>query len=508
MILSGLKLPISHTETDLKNLISKKTDINNFKYKIIKKSLDARKNDLNFVYSVEISELNKEFESDKRIDIPQINSEIRPIIVGFGPAGIFCSYILAKAGLKPIVFEMGERVEERTKTVQAFFDTSKLNERSNVQFGEGGAGAFSDGKLTTGINNAYCDEVLKILIEHGAPKEIEYLKYPHIGTDLLVEVIKNMRNEILSLGADINFNEKIDDIDIKNDHIISVSGKTKYYSDIVVFAIGHSSRTTFKMLYNKGLNMIPKAFSVGVRIEHLQDDINLNQYGAINKDNKILGPANYKLSTHLNNGRGVYTFCMCPGGFVVGAASEENGIVTNGMSYNSRSGVNANSAVLVSVSPDDFCNSSPLSGVDFQREIENHAYNITNSFNAPCQTFEDFLKCKVSKNFGKVEPTYKPGVVNADLNTIFPEYISDSLKEGINVFSSKISCFNDKDSLLTGPETRSSSPVRILRDDNFESNIKGIYPIGEGAGYAGGITSSAVDGIRCAFKIIENLKNN
>ena len=506
MIISGIKMPISHSVQELEKEIAKKCGFVPKKYKIIKKSTDARRGSVSFVYSAEVLETEDAFESDKRIVVPFIGDVSRPIVIGFGPAGLFCAYILAKAGMKPIIFERGADVDNRQKIVCGFKNGQNLDTNTNVQFGEGGAGTFSDGKLTTQISNPLCSEVLKIFNDFGAPDEICYLKKPHIGTDILIDVIKNLRKEIINLGGEIHFEEQITDIAVKNGFVISVSGKKEYLCSEVVLGVGHSARDTFEMLYQKGVNMIQKPFSVGVRIEHRQEMINKAQYGEM-YDSRYLGAADYKLSTHLKNGRGVYTFCMCPGGEVIGAASEENGVVTNGMSYHARNGDNANSAVLVSVYPEDFKNEHPLAGVSFQREIENKAYFIKNEgYQAPCQRFGDFKNNNTSNQFGFVLPTYKPGVKFANLNEVLPEFVSHSLKEGIVEFGKKIKEFDMNDALLTGPETRSSSPVRIVRDEELQSNIKGLYPIGEGAGYAGGITSSAVDGIRCALKIIDKYK--
>lgn len=506
MIITGIRLPVGHSEKNLYDKIKNKVEFKEFKYKIIKKSLDARKSNLSYVYSVEVCKLNDVFDTERRLEVKKVKSNNRPIIIGFGPSGIFCAYILAKAGLNPIVLEMGEDVDTRKSKVNTFWNGGLFDRKTNVQFGEGGAGTFSDGKLTTQISNPLCKEVLRIFTDFGAPDEINYLKKPHIGTDLLINVIKNIREEIKLLGGSVIFNEEVTEFEISNGKIKSVAGGKKYVSDDVVLAIGHSSRNTFDTLYKLGVNMIPKAFSVGVRIEHLQNDIDISQYGDLHR-NLGVGPAEYKLWTHLNNGRGVYTFCMCPGGNVVSAVSEKGGIVTNGMSYHSRNGINANSAVLVSVTPDDFKSDTALSGVQFQRKLEQAAFAVSQSYKAPCQTFSNFKNKTKGEQFGKILPSYMPGTVNTNMSEIFPNYIFESLVSGITEFGNKMKGFDCDDAVLTGPETRSSSPVRIIRGDNMMSNIEGLYPIGEGAGYAGGITSSAVDGIKCALLIIEKYSN-
>lgn len=500
--ITGIKLSPDHTEKDLLAKIERELNKKPDGYLITKKSIDARKkNDVKLVYSVLAYFGEKPVE--ERLQIPKAKSDKQPIIVGSGPAGLFAAYILAKAGLKPIVLEQGKKVADRKKDVEEFFRTGKLNTWSNVQFGEGGAGTFSDGKLTTGISSPLCREVVNIFLECGAPEEIGYLARPHIGTDKLIGVIENLRNKIISLGGQVVFNSKVTDITIKNGKITEITADKKYIADNVIFAIGHSARDTFKLLYDKGINMSSKTFSVGVRIEHPQSMINKSQYGDFDK---FLPAADYKLAVKGENSRGGYTFCMCPGGYVVAAASEEGMVVTNGMSNFARDGENANSAVLVNVTPEDFASENPLSGIELQRRLEKAAfYAGGGDYKAPLQLFGDFLKGEKSAFLGEVNPTYRPGVAFADLNEIMPEYVSDSLKEAIGEMGRKIKGFDRKDALLTGMETRSSSPVRIFRDENFMSNIKGIFPAGEGAGYAGGITSAAVDGIKCALALIESL---
>ena len=480
-------------------------------FKIYKKSIDARKKDnVHYNYSIDI-QTNKKIKGVKQViiskqDLNSINvlrqSNLRPVIVGSGPAGLFCALTLAYNGIKPIVIERGKKVEERKKDVEDFWKTGKLNTNSNAQFGEGGAGTFSDGKLTTGTHNPLCRNVLEEFVKFGAPEQILYESKPHIGTDNLIKIVSNMRNEIINLGGEFVFNETVTDIDTEKNKLIAVKTSKKIETDTAVFAIGHSARDTFEMLYKNKLNMEKKNFSVGVRIEHKQEMINKAQYGT--KTNLKLPSADYKLAYH-GKDRSCYTFCMCPGGQVVATSSEEGTIVTNGMSRFARDGKNANSAVLVNVVPDDFKGDSPLEGIYFQKDLEKKAFKLGGSnYNAPVQRVEDFIENKKTEEIGEIKPTYKPGVTKSNLNEILPEFVSRTLKEGIQYFDTKIKGFANPDALLTGVETRSSSPVRILRDDNLMSNIKGIYPCGEGAGYAGGIMTAAVDGIKVGIAILEN----
>ena len=487
--------------------INKNDVLNSF---ISKKSIDARKkDDVHYNYSIdlEVKDENKYKKLDKvkQLELPKIQvnrtSSIKPVIVGAGPAGLFAALTFIQNGIKPIVIEQGKPVEERIKDVEEFKKTGRLNTMSNVQFGEGGAGTFSDGKLTTGINSPYCKKVLQEFVYFGAPSQILYLSKPHIGTDNLINIVRNMRNYIISQGGEFLFNEKVTDFEFTNNKITAVYCSKKIETDAVILAIGHSSRDTFEKLYEKGVKMEQKDFSVGVRIEHLQSEIDKAQYGTITK--LKLPPADYKLAYHSPNGHSCYTFCMCPGGQVVASSSEENTIVTNGMSNFLRDGKNANSAVLVNVTPLDFEGGNPLSGIDFQKELEEKAFVLGGSnYFAPVQRFGDFEKNIKSKFLGAIEPSYKPGYTLSNLNDIMPEFVSNTLREGIKYFDTKLHGFANPDSILTGMETRSSSPVRILRDKNLVSNINGIYPCGEGAGYAGGIMSASVDGIKCAIAAI------
>ena len=495
-------------------------------WNISKKSIDARKKTnifFNYTIDIEVKDESKypNIHKIKLIDIDQnikdkinanlihsLKSEAPPIIVGAGPAGLFAALTLVQNGICPIIIEQGKTVEERKKDVDNFLYNKKLNIASNVQFGEGGAGTFSDGKLTTGIHNPLCQKVLKEFVNFGAPEEILYLSKPHIGTDKLIDVIKNMRNYILSKGGKFYFSTKFINFTTVHHKIHSILLKNLVTNDTfeiqtnkLILAIGHSSRDTFELLYNNGITMEKKNFSVGVRIEHLQKNINKAQYG---ENPKLkLPPAEYKLAYHAPSGRSCYTFCMCPGGTVIASSSEENTIVTNGMSNYLRNGTNANAALLVNVMPDDFKDSSPLAGIYFQKDLEEKAFILGGAnYHAPIQKVKDFLDNKKSSTIGSVIPSYLPGTTLSNLNDILPLFISSTLKEGILYFDKKLSGFANPDSILTGVETRSSSPVKIPRNHSLISNIEGIYPCGEGAGYAGGIMSAAVDGIKCSLSIL------
>lgn len=470
---------------------------------ISKKSIDARKkDDIHYSYSIDINLKNEEkylkyknvSKLDKFIENKieyNLNKSTIPVIIGAGPSGLFSALTFIKYGYKPLIIEQGQSVEERKLSVDNFIASGKLNINSNVQFGEGGAGTFSDGKLTSNINSPHCKTVLDNFVKFGAPEQILYTTKPHIGTDNLIKIIKNIREYIISKGGKFLFNTKFIDFETNNNTLSSIktlnldTNCTEIINtNILILAIGHSSRDTFYKLYEKGLILEPKNFSVGVRIEHLQSDINKAQYG--NKTKLKLPPADYKLAYHSETGRSCYTFCMCPGGIVMPSSSEENTIVTNGMSYFSRSGMNGNSAVLVNVTPNDFKNNSPLAGIDFQKDLEKKAFILGGSnYFAPIQRFEDFYNNIKSSYIGNIKPSYKPGITLSNLNEILPDFVSKTLKEGIKYFDTKLNGFANPDSILTGVETRSSSPVRILRGKNLISNINGIYPCGEGAGYAG-----------------------
>lgn len=510
--ITNIKIKADLSDDELFEKIYKKYKINKndvTERRIIKKSIDARnKADIFYNYSVEL-----ECKNENKIKNVQIvkkeepfkiivnrKSSKRPVIIGAGPAGLFSALTLAQNGIKPIIIEKGKTVDERKKDVEEFQKTGKLNTLSNVQFGEGGAGTFSDGKLTSGIHNPLCKIVLKEFYNFGAPEQILYINKPHIGTDNLINIIRNMRNEIIKLGGEFLFNEKVTDFEFENSKVTAVICGKRIETDTVILAIGHSARSTFEKLYEKGVKMEKKNFSIGVRIEHKQSMINKSQYGEITK--LKLPPAEYKMAYHGEN-RSCYTFCMCPGGTVIASSSEPETIVTNGMSVYARNGENANSAVLVNVTPNDFKGESPLEGMYFQKDLEQKAFKLGGSnYNAPIQRFEDFENNVKSTHIGEIKPTYKPGVTLSNLNEILPDFISKTLIEGIKYFDKSIKGFAHPDAILTGVETRSSSPVQITRNENKQSNIKGLYPCGEGAGYAGGIMSAAVDGIKCAIAVL------
>lgn len=521
----NLSLGIDESTDLLKKKIAKKLRMNVDKvgdYKIIKESLDARKkNDLKFTYAINIDLPNEKQlveklkDRDILLEKEGYNADIicgtekmqnRPVVVGMGPAGIFAALLLARKGYKPLVFERGEDVDNRSKTVDKFWETGVLNKESNVQFGEGGAGTFSDGKLTTRIKDSRCDFVLDALVKHGSPEDIIYKAKPHVGTDILKGVVKNIREEIKSLGGDVLFNSKVEEVITENGKVttIIVNGDKVPASD-VIFAIGHSSRDTYKMLFEKEVFMEPKPFAIGVRIEHPQKGINENQYGNYATHEK-LGAAEYRLtyqSKELN--RAVYSFCMCPGGVVVGAASEEGRLCVNGMSYHARDKVNANSALVVTVGPDDYGSDHPLAGMEFQRKYEKLAYELGGSnYKIPVQLLGDFMKDKVTTELRSVVPSVAPNHVFRDLRECLPDYVVTAIKEAVPDFNRKIEGFGHSDSILTGVETRTSAPVTLKRDERLQSiSVQGLYPAGEGAGFAGGIISAAVDGIKVAERIIE-----
>lgn len=524
--INEIKLSLDQDESELWQKAAKVLKVNKkyiTKLNISKKSIDARdKNDVHFTYSVDVEisldedQIVKKCKSNKvskvseyRYQLPENRrtSGYRPIIVGFGPAGMLAGIILAEAGLRPIILERGKDIDSRTTDVNTFWTERKLNEESNVQFGEGGAGTFSDGKLTTGIKSPYIGKVLRELYESGAPEEILYASKPHIGTDRLAVVVKNIRKKIESLGGEVRTRCKMERLIVANGFVHGVRyshcGETRdIEADSVIMAIGHSARDTVEMLYNMGVEIIQKPFSVGARIEHPQSIINEAQYGRFANHPK-LGAADYKLSCHGLHERGAYTFCMCPGGTVVAAASEKECVIVNGMSSLARDGKNANSALLVGIEPKDFPSEHPLSGIYYQKEIEHKAYLLAGGdYRAPAQLVGDFLISKESKQLGGVEPTCPTGVTLTNLDGCLPQKVSATMKTAIVEMDKKLHGFNMYDAVLTAPETRSSSSVRILRDEFLQCNIRGVYPCGEGAGYAGGIVSAAVDGIKCAHAVL------
>ncbi len=519
--INQLKLPYQHTEKDLKEKTAKTLGISAAqiqKMQIVKQSVDARKKpEIFYVYAVDVA-VPKESSILKKAKGGQIAKapeqkyiftadgtktlSFRPVVIGSGPAGLFCAYMLSKAGYKPILLERGASIEDRTKDVKEFWETGILKTESNVQFGEGGAGTFSDGKLNTLVKDTFGRnrKVLEIFVEHGAPEEILYASKPHIGTDVLADVVKNIRKAVIASGGEVRFHSKVTDLKIENNELkgVVINETEVLPCETAVLAIGHSARDTFEMLYHKQIPMEAKAFAVGVRVEHKQAMINRSQYGV--EESKILPTASYKVSEQLDNGRGVYSFCMCPGGYVVNASSEEKRLAVNGMSYHARASENANSAIIVTVTPKDYESTHPLSGIAFQRELEERAYNLADG-KIPVQLYRDFCKNQVSQAFGEILPAMKGKYAFANVRSIFPVEIACSIEEGIKKFNNKICGFSQGDTILSGVESRTSSPVRIVRDDELMSRIRGIFPCGEGAGYAGGITSAAMDGIKIAERI-------
>ena len=511
-------------EDELKNIklyLKDKYKIGNFKsLSIYKKAIDARKKSaIVFVYTADFTTDNDNKLlrlKDKHLSVsPDMNYQDveegniklgnRPIIVGFGPSGIFSALLLARRGYKPLIIEMGLDIDRRDEAYYEFINSRVFKKEASIQFGEGGAGTYSDGKLTTSISDLRSRYVLNTLVEFGADEELVYINKPHVGTDKLKTIIKAIRKEIIALGGEILFASQLTDIIIKNDKLvgIEINNNQIIETEILLLGIGHSSRETFELIKNKGFNLSRKPFAIGLRIEHPQELIDKSQYGEY-YNHPSLKAADYKLSYHDDNGRSSYSFCMCPGGYVMCGSSEVGGVVTNGMSESKRDNFNANSALLVNVTPDDFSTDDVLAGMYFQRKLEQSAFVLAGSnYNAPAQLVGDFLNDRLSKAIGKVKQTYQPGIKMVNLNDILPKFISDTLKKAIVEFDRKIKGFAMPDALLTGIETRSSSPIRIIRDEDFETNIKGVYSMGEGAGYAGGIMSSAVDGIKTAEAIIK-----
>jgi uncharacterized protein len=529
--ITELKLPLDHSEIALKSAIMTRLGINEqdlITYKIFRRAYDARKkNDVYLIYSLDIEVKNENallsnFKNDPKISLtPDTSYRFvtqapknlieRPVVIGMGPCGLFAGLILAQMGFRPIILERGKEVRERTKDTFGLWRKGIFNPESNVQFGEGGAGTFSDGKLYTRIKdpNHYGRKVLTEFVKAGAPPEILYVSKPHIGTYRLVTMVEDMRATIESLGGEIRFKNRVDRIEIENNQVLGVTltnGET-IISDHVVLAVGHSARDTFKMLYESGVYIEAKPFSVGFRIEHPQSLIDRCMYGK-NAGNAILGAADYKLVHHCKNGRSVYSFCMCPGGTVVAATSEAEHVVTNGMSQYSRNERNANSGIVVGITPEDYPG-HPLAGIDYQRRLEAQAFILgEKTYAAPGQLVGDFLANRSSTAFGKVMPSYLPGVYLCNLDSALPNYAIEAIREAIPAFDKKIPGFAMPDAVLTGVETRTSSPIRIKRNDHYQSiNTKGLYPAGEGAGYAGGILSAAVDGIKVAEAVALDITN-
>jgi len=487
------------------------------KLSIFRRSVDARKKpDVRIIYTVDVTVDGSEQKilrqsGCKRASIATVQvyripktapTESRPVVVGFGPAGMFAALVLAMAGLKPLVLERGADAKTRQEKVEQFFSGGPLDTVSNVQFGEGGAGTFSDGKLNTGVNNPRIGWILEQFVKAGAREDILFDAKPHIGTDILVEVVQNIRRRIISLGGEVRFCTQVTGLRVEEGQLIGLEAGDDFIPCTqAIFAVGHSARDTFSMLQEMEIPMEPKPFSMGVRIEHSQRSIDLAQYGT---DVLPLPPADYKLVAHLEN-ETVYTFCMCPGGYVVAAASEEGGVVTNGMSLADRDGENANAALLVTLNPVDFPYPGALGGVKWQQEIERKAYNLSGSYRAPAQKVGDFLTKKTSTGAGTVQPTYRPGVHWCDLHDVLPEKITDAIAAALPELDGRLRGFGDPDAVLTAPETRSSSPVRILRDESRQAAVRGLYPAGEGAGYAGGIMSAAIDGMMSAEALMASL---
>ena len=528
-LLTELKVNLNYSEADVFSAIAKKyrlfhDEILNFD--IVRESLDARQKPNLFVKLNVAVDVKKQAETKLKncndvivnhagVEYNAVETDKNPpVIVGFGPAGMFAGLALAKAGLKPVILEQGKSVNDRQTDIDEFWTNRKLNKYSNVQFGEGGAGTFSDGKLASNVSNEYTKTVINEFILNGAPSDIFYSFAPHIGSDKLKEVVTSIRLKIESLGGKVLFNTHFDGFGLENGQISKVyatnvldNESVEIKANVLILAVGHSAYSTYKFLEQSGVELKQKPFAMGVRIEQNQKDINFSQYG---KNDENLPAANYKLAIHLPSGRSVFTFCMCPGGYVVASSSDEGTVVTNGMSYRARDGKNANSAVLVNVVPEDYDKGNVLDGVEFQHKFEKLAFELGGAnYSAPAEKVKDFLNGK-KENFDeqmeRVVSTYRPEVKFADLSKCLPDFVTESLKEALPLMNNKIKNFAHDDNLLIGVESRSSAPVQILRDENLMTNITGLFAAGEGAGYAGGITSSGADGLKIAEKVMEFLK--
>ena len=525
---SNIKISIDEDPSIIEKLVLKKLKIKSsdlVKYYIYKESIDARKGNISFVYTVDVQVKNEDKVLNKHVkDVVKIKElkyegvesgteklDKRPVIIGSGPAGLFAGLVLAQRGYKPLLLERGLDVDKRSEDIDLFWKERKFKNNSNVQFGEGGAGTFSDGKLTTRIKDIRCRKVLEELVNFGSPEEILYSHKPHVGTDILKGVVKNIRNEIIRLGGEVRFDSKVTDICRVDNGIesITINDNEVIETNIVILAIGHSARDTYEMLHERGVHIIQKPFAIGARIEHPQELINKSQYKDFHNHPR-LGAADYRLIEHTSNGRTAYTFCMCPGGSVIASASNEGQVVTNGMSEHARDKDNANSAFLVNVVPGDFGSDHPLAGMYFQEKYERLAYELGGqNYNAPVQLVGDFLNDRISTKIGSVKPSYEPGYTFVDLRECLPQFVTETMKEALSGFDRKIKGFAMDDAVLTGVETRSSAPIRIVRDEETleSTNTRNLYPCGEGAGYAGGIVTAAVDGIKCAEKIIGKYSN-
>ena len=525
---SNIKISIDEDPSIIEKLVLKKLKIKSsdlVKYYIYKESIDARKGNISFVYTVDVQVKNEDKVLNKHVkDVVKIKElkyegvesgteklDKRPVIIGSGPAGLFAGLVLAQRGYKPLLLERGLDVDKRSEDIDLFWKERKFKNNSNVQFGEGGAGTFSDGKLTTRIKDIRCRKVLEELVNFGSPEEILYSHKPHVGTDILKGVVKNIRNEIIRLGGEVRFDSKVTDICRVDNGIesITINDNEVIETNIVILAIGHSARDTYEMLHERGVHIIQKPFAIGARIEHPQELINKSQYKDFHNHPR-LGAADYRLIEHTSNGRTAYTFCMCPGGSVIASASNEGQVVTNGMSEHARDKDNANSAFLVNVVPGDFGSDHPLAGMYFQEKYERLAYELGGqNYNAPVQLVGDFLNDRISTKIGSVKPSYEPGYTFVDLRECLPQFVTETMKEALSGFDRKIKGFAMNDAVLTAVETRSSAPIRIVRDEETleSTNTRNLYPCGEGAGYAGGIVTAAVDGIKCAEKIIGKYSN-